>query len=348
MRLPLYSNKIENRFSKVIAVAAGKGGVGKSTIASTLAFKLRQEGKKVGILDADLYGPSIRKLVPAETQAYTEQARHNPAITKGLLSLSFADFKSSLKTNSMRAPLVDKWITEFTKNTNWGELDVLVIDCPPGTGDILLSLNQQIKIDYALIVTTPQELSLIDVRRTIKFFEAMNVPLLGIVENMSYLLVNKERIVLFGSGGGAALSQEFKMPLLANIPFNPKLAALSDKGFHIFESSDPDFEELKIEFGKIAKKIGFEKEIEPALALHGPNAFSITFADGDKRVYHLGDLQQNCPCANCQEKTAPYESDLKARGISTIGRYAIKIDFEKGCSNGIFPLKLLKTLGKPL
>ncbi len=348
MRLPLYSNKIENRFRKVIAVAAGKGGVGKSTIASTLSYALKNDKKKVGLLDADLYGPSIRKMVPADTQANTLQGRHNPASSKGLLSLSFSDFKNSLQTNSMRAPLVDKWIREFTNNTNWGELDCLIIDCPPGTGDILLSLSQQIKIDNVIVVTTPQEVALIDVRRTIKFFEAMDVPVLGIVENMIYLQVNDERIELFGSGGGASLSNEFKIPLIAKLPFVPKMGALADKGFHIYESLDPDFEGLKTEIGKIMSKIGFEKDQDPVLALHGPNAFSITFADGHKRVYHLGDLQQSCPCAKCQEEKAPFNADLTAKGVSAVGRYAIKVDFDKGCSNGIYPFKLLKTLGTPI
>ena len=348
MKLPLYSNKIVNRFQKVIAVAAGKGGVGKSTLASTLSFALQNKGKKVGLMDADLYGPSIRKMVPADNQANTIQGRHNPASSKGLLSLSFADFQNSVQTNSMRAPLVDKWIREFTNNTNWGDLDCLIIDCPPGTGDILLSLNQQIKLDNVIIVTTPQEVALIDVRRTIKFFEQMEVPVLGIVENMSFLMLKDEKIELFGSGGGASLSNEFKIPLIAKLPFIPKMGALSDKGFHIYESIDPDYNELKNEIGNIVSKIRFEKEEEPLLAPQGPNAFSITFADGHKRVYHLADLQQSCPCAKCQEEKTPFNADLTAKGVSAIGRYAIKVDFETGCSNGIYPFKLLKTLGTPL
>ena len=348
MRLPLYSNKVVNRFQKVIAIAAGKGGVGKSTIASTLAFALTQHRIKVGLLDADLYGPSIRKMVPEEKPSITLQGRHNPAKTRGLLSLSFADFTNSLQTNSMRAPLVDQWIREFTQNTNWGDLDYLLIDCPPGTGDILLSLTQQIKIDGVIIATTPQEISLLDVRRTLKFFENMQTPILGIVENMSFLNVKGEMIEIFGSGGGAVLSSEFKVPLLAKLPFIPKMGALLDKGFNIYESNDPDFDELKNEIGKVVSKLEFEKREDPVLALQGPNAFSISFADGEKRVYHLGNLQQNCPCANCQETKSAFDESLTAKGISSVGRYAIKVDFDKGCSNGIYPFKLLKTLGTPL
>lgn len=345
MGLSLYSNKIENRISRVIAVAAGKGGVGKSTVAVMLACALKKSGKKVGLMDADLYGPSIRKMVPSEKNAVTENGRHYPANNHGLLTLSFADFKNSLQANSMRAPLVDQWIREFVKNTNWGELDYLIIDCPPGTGDILLSLSQHFKIDYGLIVTTPQEVALIDVRRTIKFFSQVGIPLLGIVENMSYF--SKEKIALFGSGGGASLSREFNLPLLAELPFIPKLGALSDRGFNIYDSKDPDYDELKKEMEGALSKMNMSKGEEPTFAPEGPHAFSITFAEGEKRVYHLGELQKHCPCANCQEKTPLLDSEMTAKGVMTVGRYAIKVDFDRGCSNGIYPFALLKTLGRP-
>lgn len=347
MPLNVIQNSSRNLISRTIAIAAGKGGVGKSTVASQLACGLANANLKVGILDADFYGPSIRKLIPANQNAQTLSSIHQPAISGKLKSLSYADFKEGAVSSSLRAPLANQLVNEFIHKTAWGELDYLLIDCPPGTGDIHMSLCQNHTIDFAIIVTTPQELALLDVRRTIRFFQKMNVKILGIVENMSYFERGGERIPLFGKGGGKKLSDEFKIPLIAELPFEPKLGELIDKGFHLFETKDPQLEESKRAFQSVIKSVMTMSESESyTFDVIDPEHFSISFNRNEKRVYNLKDLQANCPCANCHINRPSPSNKVLAKGIRKVGLYAIQIDFIEGCTKGIYPFSYLKTLGE--
>lgn len=227
----------------IIGVAAGKGGVGKSTVAVNLARASAREGLKVGILDADIYGPSLRQMMPEETlpaQHPSSPERIIPATAGGVKTISMAYFCESGRASAVRAPFANGVISQFLHKVDWGQLDVLFIDFPPGTGDIQLTILQESRISGMVIVTTPQEIALLDVRKAISMCQQMAVPVLGILENMSYWPdpASGQRIYLFGCGGGQKLSDETGIPLLGEIPVEPAVAQAADRGEDIF-SSDP-------------------------------------------------------------------------------------------------------------
>lgn len=346
MPLPILKKTEKSKIKKIVSIAAGKGGVGKSFVSKEIAFALKSLGYSVGILDADLYGPSIRKMCPPDQEAKTTPDGHKPAITKNLLSLSYADFKEGGASSSVRAPIANQLIQEFLHNTLWGEIDFLIIDCPPGTGDIHLHLSQQAKIDFAILVTTPQQISLIDVRRAAHFFQKVGVPVIGLVENMSYLEISSnEKVHPFGQGGGAELSQELKVPLLAKLPLVPKIGVLTDRGFNLFESQDPDLDNLKKAFLKIAQDIlSFSSSKGVKLEAETPHSFTIDFGQ-EKRRYKLADIQSKCPCADCKIKIPHVNPNVEAFGVKMMGHYALQIHFKEGCSNGLYPIEWLKSQG---
>jgi len=206
----------------IIAVAAGKGGVGKSTVSTNLAASLARMGATVGILDADVYGPSIPQMMGVPERAASVEAGNKivPAIHHGLRVVSIGFFVERGGAVIWRGPMVHKLLQQFIEDVDWGELDYLVVDLPPGTGDAQLSLSQQAHIMGAVIVTTPQDVSVLDVRKAIRMFQTVNVPILGVVENMAWFTPpgHTERYHIFGQGGGARIEREFSVPLLASIP----------------------------------------------------------------------------------------------------------------------------------
>lgn len=229
------------KIKNVIAVAAGKGGVGKSSVATNLALALSRQGRKVGLMDTDLYGPSLRKLLPEDR--LPSQGAHSvePALAQGIKTMSMAYFQSDLTASAIRAPIANRMITQFIKQTDWGELDDLIIDFPPGTGDIQLTICQQIPITAALMVTTPQSLAVADVKKAINLFDRMKVPILGIIENMAYFLheASKEKIFLFGKGGGESLAREVGAPFLGQLPIDADFSRYCDAGQILFDQK-PD------------------------------------------------------------------------------------------------------------
>ncbi len=223
---------------RIIAIASGKGGVGKSTVAANLAVALANgavSGKKdlrVGLLDLDFYGPSIPTLMGGGQSAVDTEGRMLPADRYGVKFLSIAFFLQGPDDPVIwRGPMLGKAIGQLFADVKWGEIDICVVDLPPGTGDAQLSLAQSVKLDGALIVTTPQEVALSDVRRAINMFGKVKVPILGIVENMNgFITPTGERFEIFGSGGGKALSERFSVPLMASFPLDMKLRESGDSG----------------------------------------------------------------------------------------------------------------------
>lgn len=223
----------------ILAVASGKGGVAKSTTSVNLALALHESGAKVGILDADIYGPSLPTMLPIQTPPESfgdNQLR--PAVSMGMKIMSMGFFMPPNQAAIMRGPMVSGYVMQFLSRVEWGELDYLIIDYPPGTGDIQLTLSQQAPITGALIATTPQEISLVDVRKAMAMFERTKVSPVGVVETMSYFVCDQcnKRHDIFRSGGGRRIAEATGIPLLGEIPIDPRVAEGGDGGVPIVKS----------------------------------------------------------------------------------------------------------------
>jgi ATP-binding protein involved in chromosome partitioning len=229
----------------VIAVAAGKGGVGKSTVAVNLALALARHGAKVGLLDADVFGPSIPTMLgtPEVPPSASADSKIIPAIHHGVRVISVGFFVDKDEAVVWRGPMVHRLLTQFLGDVDWGELDYLVCDLPPGTGDVQLSLSQLIPIAGAVMVTTPQEVAIVDVVKGIAMFEKVEIPILGIVENMSYYTCPAcgHHDEIFSHGGGKRLAQEVGAPFFGEIPIDTRIRFGGDAGVPIVVSS-PDSE----------------------------------------------------------------------------------------------------------
>ena len=293
---------------KVIGVAAGKGGVGKTTVTVGLARALKEFGARVGILDADIYGPSIPLMMNEERPISEKEGKIVPAICEGMPVVSMSHFGKGAAI--VRAPIANGVVTQFLNDVLWGDLDFLLVDFPPGTGDVQLTLMQEGNLAGAVVVTTPQAVVRADVEKAMALFVRMGVPILGVIENMSGA---------FGAGGGKILAKEWEVPLLAEIPFDGEIAQKCDeqKLFHgkaferlarfVAQKSDASLEPIEIE-GIAAEK-----------------------------------LQAACPCAACNGKGAA-QKGVNIVSSEMVGRYGIKVKFDSGCSNGIFSRDLVESL----
>ncbi|HSR14581.1 MAG TPA: Mrp/NBP35 family ATP-binding protein, partial [Gemmatimonadales bacterium] len=217
---------------KVIAVSSGKGGVGKSTVAVNVAVGLARKGLRVGVMDADIYGPNIPRMFGLFERPFVVGGRIQPLQAHGVKLISLGFLVDRDAPAIWRGPIIMKVIQQFLNDVDWGELDYLIVDMPPGTGDAQLSLVQSITVSGAIIVTTPQEVAVGDALRGAKMFEKVNVPVLGVVENMSGFTDPEtgRRFEFFSSGGGRRLAEELGVPLLAEVPLQPDLAQLADRG----------------------------------------------------------------------------------------------------------------------
>ena len=215
---------------KIVAVASGKGGVGKSTVATNLALALKAQGQVVGLLDADIYGPSIPLMMGVPGQVDQETAEL-PMTAHGIKLLSMGFFIKPEQALILRGPMIDKYLKQLMMSFDWGQLDYLIIDMPPGTGDAHLTLAQNVAVNGAVIVTQPQEVSLIDARKGVEMFRQVRVPVLGIVENMSYFLGDDgKRYEIFRHGGGRKLATESHVRFLGEIPIDARVAECGDNG----------------------------------------------------------------------------------------------------------------------
>lgn len=214
----------------VVAVASGKGGVGKSTVAANLALALHQQGQRVGLMDADIYGPSMPLMMGVPPIDDPRTAAF-PIERHGIKIMSMGFIVPPAQAVIWRGPMVHKAVTQFLTDIDWGNLDFLVIDLPPGTGDAQLTLTQTAPLSGAVIVTTPQEVSLIDARKGLEMFRQVRVPILGIIENMSYFVGDDgKRYEIFRHGGGHKLAAIGGVPFLGDIPIDPRVAECGDLG----------------------------------------------------------------------------------------------------------------------
>ncbi len=244
----------------IIAVASGKGGVGKSTVAVNLALALRRQGKSVGLLDADVYGPSVPLLlgIGADDSAGSDGDNIRPAQAHGMPAVSLGMFINRGQPVIWRGPMINKLLTQFFRDVEWGELDYLVLDLPPGTGDAQLTIAQQAPLAGGVIVTTPQDVALLDVQRGIEMLNQVGAPVLGVVENMSYHLCPScgHRAEIFGHGGGDSMAKEADIPFLGEIPLARRIRETSDVGQPIVVA-EPDGEHAKA-FAALAARVDAE------------------------------------------------------------------------------------------
>lgn len=221
-----------------IAVASGKGGVGKSTVAANVAVVLAQSGARVGLLDADIYGPNIPTMMGVDRLPPAAEDKLYPAEAYGVKLMSIGFLVRPDQPLIWRGPMLHSAIRQFLTDVEWGELDYLVVDLPPGTGDAALSLTQSMPLSGGIIVTLPQQVSLDDARRSLEMFRQLSVPVFGVVENMSYLeLPDGSRMDVFGSGGGERLAQESGVPFIGAIPLDPTVRQGGDAGVPIVVST---------------------------------------------------------------------------------------------------------------
>jgi len=250
----------DNQFGHVIAVGSGKGGVGKSTVASNLAISLAQQGANVGLMDADIYGPNIPRMLGIDEFHPTSKdgQKIQPAIAHGIKVVSIGFFVQEGQPLIWRGPLLHSAIQQFLSDFDWGCLDYLVVDLPPGTGDVQLSLAQSLPISGAVLVTTPQAVAVDDAYRATSMFEKLAVPVLGIIENMAFLeLPDGNRMTLFGEGGGKALAERSGVPFLGSIPFDQQIVQNGDRGLLIVENhaESPAAQAIRTISSKVAAEL---------------------------------------------------------------------------------------------
>lgn len=333
----------------IIAVSSCKGGVGKSTVAAHLAQELARRGFQVGLVDADIHGPSIPTLFnlqQAQVQV-NERAQLIPIIKDNLKIMSFG-FLLGDGPAVMRGPIVTRYIQQILHNTAWGPLDYLFVDMPPGTGDVQLTITQSLRLAGAVIVTTPQTLSLIDVTRGILMFEKVSVTILGLIENMAYFICDQcdKKHYIFGPSGAESLKERFGIEILAEWPLLPQLTLKIDRPLindYITQAVD-----------KVVMAVGknriLQKQI-PAIQFDA-RYVTLTWPDGTKIQVSNRDLRLSCRCALCVneltgERTLrekDIRDDIAPKEITPLGNYAIGITWNDGHSSGIYPYANIKQL----
>lgn len=350
-----------NNVRHIIAVSSCKGGVGKSTVAVNLAYALAGQGHKVGLFDADIYGPSLPTMVHVEgAQLYQEDDLIVPLAYHGVKLMSFGYVPSAAGNAAiMRGPMVTQIINQLLTTTNWGRLDYLVLDLPPGTGDVQLTLTQLIPITAAVIVTTPQQLSFVDVVKGIQMFDKLKVPTVAIVENMSYFVCPgcTTRHYLFGHGAKQRIVEQYGIRHSFEMPVNPDLSRCGDGGIP-YVIMEPKSEPTR-QFHALAESVHHEVEIlEKGLRLRP----RVSFAPGKGVEVRLDDehagtippaeLRRKCRCASCIEeftgKALLNPGDVPEHvyplRMQPMGNYAMAIQWSDGHSSSIYPYDLLLEL----
>jgi ATP-binding protein involved in chromosome partitioning len=344
----------------MIAVASGKGGVGKSTTAVNLALGFQAIGLKAGILDADIYGPSQPRLLGLSGRPEVLQGNTlRPMEGYGLKAMSMGFMIDEGTPVIWRGPMVVSALTQMLRDVAWGELDVLVIDMPPGTGDVQLTMAQQVPLSGAIIVSTPQDLALIDARKGLGMFRKVDIPVLGIIENMSYFLCPKcnERSEIFGYGGAHAEADKLGIPFLGEIPLHMDIRARSDTGQPIVASM-PDSLHAQI-FREIAAKAWTELEVAQGTRLKPPeltlsvdkDALRVVFEGSPPIELTAEMLRVMSPSAEVQGHSAEQrvtvgrKRNVKINELRPVGNYAVRLVFDDGHDTGLYTWSYLRLLG---
>ncbi len=339
----------------ILAIASCKGGVGKSTVAANIARELAARGFKIGLLDADIFGPSVPTLfnIHKPDVGADEEKRIIPIEKNGLKIMSFGFFLGDSPA-ILRGPIVSGYIQQLLTGVRWGELDYLVIDMPPGTGDIQLTMTQTVQINGAVMVTTRQALSLVDVAKGIEMFEKVNVPMLGVVENMSYFDCDGcgKRHYIFGGDEENIVTKKYGLETLMQLPIkvNSGITGRLDRDF-----SDPDVKTMVDNIVRAIGKKAFEKNTTPQFE-YDDEKITFTWPDGVRSEVSNMDLRADCGCALCVDEYTgekllnrdDIRKDIKPTEITPLGNYALKIVWNDGHNSGIYPYKQIRSLEKKI
>merc|ERR1719242_1738680 len=332
---------------KIIAVASCKGGVGKSTTAVNLAYSLAKHDFRVGIFDADVHGPSLPTLLNVADVTIRRRSQDQtmiPIYYQGVKAMSFGWIKTGAAGSDpesglavMRGPILSQVVTQLLSFTDWGELDYLVIDMPPGTGDVQLSLSQQVKMDGAVVITTPQKLSFVDVVKGIQMFDKVSVPTVAVVENMSHFICSCGKANYpFGKGYKDQIIDQFGIKNSYSIPILESIARQADAGDPVVLSQDPDTQVLRDIYDDIAFNVVDEIQ---RIQDEAPKAPEITAEENTLRLIFSDNYEQILPALFLRERCAQIENrpakdkDVKADSIERRGNYAANIRWSDGHSS---------------
>ena len=335
----------------ILAVSSCKGGVGKSTVAALLAKTLGLRGAKVGLLDADIYGPSIPTLFNLHEPGVraNEAQQFIPNEADGIKLMSFG-FLAGDGPAVLRGPMVSQYMQQLLHNVAWGELDYLIIDMPPGTGDIQLTISQAVQLDGSVIVTTPHQLSLTDVRKGILMFDKVNVPVLGIIENMAYFMCDgcDRKHLIFGEAGAGSLEARFGLKTLAELPITGNLSG----SLEALADSDLANETTDVVIRTLGKKT-LEKPVQPEITFDA-KTITLDWGGGKTTTVSNAALRRACSCALCVDEMtrAPLldpksiPMDIHAEKVGIVGNYALVVDWSDGHNTGFFPFTVIRELDK--
>ncbi len=345
----------------LIAVASGKGGVGKSTTAVNLALGFRAMGLRAGILDADVFGPSQPRLLGIKGRPEIAHGRVlKPMEAYGVRVMSMGFMVDEATPIVWRGPLVTQALNQMLREIAWGDLDVLVVDMPPGTGDVQLTMAQQAPLSGAIIVSTPQDLALIDARKGLAMFQKVDVPVLGIVENMSTFICPKcgERSDIFGHGGAEAEARKLGVPFLGGVPLHIDIRETSDEGRPVTATA-PNSAHARI-YREIAAKAWSELEKAQASRVAPPrldisperDSLTVSFAKGASHELPAEFLRVMSPSAEVQghspeqRVTVPGKRHAKIKELRPVGNYAVRIVFDDGHDTGLYTWSYLDELAR--
>lgn len=343
-----FDNSSLQKVQNLIAVSSCKGGVGKSTVAALLAKETAARGLKVGLVDLDLFGPSVPILFRKhERVALSPERKFVPHIVDGVKLMSFG-FLVGDAPAVIRGPIATNYTQQLLHNTDWGELDYLFLDMPPGTGDIQLTITQTVPLNGAVVVTTRQALSLADVARGIKMFEKVNVPLLGVIENMVYFVCGscQDKHYIFGGGKDSELTQQFGLEVLAQFPLQDHWTRKPDLAIHkdlMIQAVDALMRSLRQSTGR-EHLIPEVDSNELCVILH--------WKDQQDWILPHRELRLSCRCAHCvdeltgQQLLQPEDvtDTIRPEKIEVLGNYALSIQWNDGHSSGIYPYVRMKEL----
>ncbi len=346
----------------LIAIASGKGGVGKSTVAANLAVALAGTGASVGLCDADVYGPSQSTMLGVDDRPEADaDKRLVPIEAHGVRMMSMGLLTTSETPVIWRGPMATKLIQQFMMGVAWGELDYLIIDLPPGTGDVPLTLTQSVPLTGAVIVTTPQDVARTIAEKGLRMFEPVQVPVLGIIENMSYFVCSHcdERTYIFRQGGGERISEELGLPFLGGIPLDPEVVIAGDEGEPIVRRNSEApaskaYDDIVRRVAAAVARVNFESGggAQPKEIRVEDGRLRIDWADDTSSDFPFDYLRNRCPCAVCVDEWTGERknlvllplADLRPSGINPVGNYAIQISWSDGHSTGIYSFRYLREL----